>query len=158
MNLYEIKSCSMFLCIEDDPGTATLVLEHLENAGYDLTHVYDGESGLAETYIQQFDVVLIDYILPNMSGIEVIRSLHKDNEFSPATILVSGAADERLAVQAMKAGADDYVVKDVNGQYINLLVEVIGQGLKNRELKLVQNRLLRTHTNNGKDAVALYRR
>lgn len=130
------------LCIEDDAGTARLMREHLENLGYDLTHVYDGESGLAETYIRQFDVVLIDYMLPNMSGIEVIRRLHTDNEFPPATILVTGEGDERLAVQAMKAGADDYVVKDVKGQYINLLIEVIAQVLKNRDLQIVQHRLM----------------
>lgn len=130
------------LCIDDDPGTNELVRAHLESLGYEVTAVLDGESGLAESYIHPYDVILIDHLLPNMSGIEIIQKLHESNDFPPATIMVTGTGDEHIAVEAMRAGADDYVTKDVSGQYLHLLAEVIAQVLEKQDLRHRQHQML----------------
>ena len=66
------------------------------------------------------DVVALDPYMPGLSGIETLERIHAmDNH--PPVIVVTGAQDSRMAVAALKAGAFDYVVKDIQGEFIFLL-------------------------------------
>ncbi|QPC80612.1 response regulator [Phototrophicus methaneseepsis] len=130
------------LYIEDDAGAVELFRNYLKEFDCNLTHVFDGESGLAECYIHTYDVILIDNLLSGMSGIDVIEALHSVMEMPPAIIMVTGTGDEYIAVEAMKAGADDYIVKDSGRKYYDLLMKVINQVLEKRELRRIQRGLL----------------
>jgi len=129
------------LYIEDNLGMAELLRAHLEVRGFQVTLAESGESGLDLCAKEKFDVVLIDYALGELSGQEVVHQLVADDTSSPALIMVTGTGDEHIAVEAMKAGADDYVVKDVGGSYMLLLTEVIRKALNKRDLRRSQRHL-----------------
>lgn len=121
------------LCMEDNPGVARLFQRHLERAGYTVDLACDGHDGLAKLDASAYDVVIVDQQMPGMTGLDVIRSL-VDADALPPTVMVTGAGDEETAVAAMKLGAEDYLVKDVDGGYLRLLPSVIERVLAKRRL------------------------
>lgn len=109
------------LYIDDDEGLCTLVQRGLGREGMAVLTARDGESGLAElARHDDFDVVAVDLYLPDLSGIEILERINGMPEHPPV-IVVTGAQDSQTAVTALKAGAFDYVVKDVQGEFIFLL-------------------------------------
>ncbi len=139
---YFMEAPIRVLYIEDDPGAAELIRIHLEKFGYTVMVAADGESGLALCANNNFDVVLIDQTLPGMLGLNVLRELHRVYDFPPTSIMLTGTGHEQLAVDAMKSGADDYIVKDVTGAYFDLLESVIVRVLDNRNLRHNHERML----------------
>jgi diguanylate cyclase (GGDEF)-like protein/PAS domain S-box-containing protein len=119
------------LYVEDDPGLARLLQKRLGKAGYAVDIAADGQVGIAKYHADPYDVVLVDQSLPIHDGLEVI-SILGSNGTLPPTIMITGTGDERVAVEAMKLGADDYIVKDVDGGYLNLLPSVIEKALQQR--------------------------
>jgi len=122
------------LYMEDDMGLARLLQKRLEKAGFIVDLAPNGEEGL-EMYRQgDYDIIAVDQNMPVRSGVEVIRVLSSEDEIMPPTVMVTGTGDEQTAVQAMKLGAEDYIVKDVEGGYLELLPSVIEQVLQRRRL------------------------
>ena len=119
------------LYIEDDQGLARLFQKRLQRAGYEVGLAYDGEEGLARYDADSYDVVFVDQSMPGYDGLEVIRRMASCGPLPP-TIMVTGTGDERLAVEAMKLGASDYIVKDAEGGYLELLPSVIEKVLQQR--------------------------
>ena len=130
------------LYIEDDPGAAELLRQHLDEHECVVTWAGDGESGLVQARAMRFDIVLIDYTLPGMNGLDVLQQLRETTEILPATIMLTGTGDEQVAVDAMKSGADDYIVKDVQGIYLELLTQIIRRTLENWEMRRNQHLIL----------------
>ena len=109
------------LYIDDDEGLRRLVQRNLEREGIAVVCAADGETGLdILAGVRDFDVVAVDLYMPGLSGIEVTEHINKIPDHPPV-ILVTGAQDSRMAVAALKAGAFDYVLKDVQGEFIYLL-------------------------------------
>ena len=119
------------LYIEDDPGLARLVQKRLGKAGYTVDIASDGEAGIAKYHADSYDVVFVDQSLPVYDGLEVIRILGSNGSLPP-TIMITGTGNERVAVEAMKLGASDYIVKDVGTGYLELLPSVIEKVLDQR--------------------------
>ena len=117
------------LYMEDDPGLARLVQKKLERAGYVVDLARDGEEGLAMYAAGSYDVLAVDQAMPVHDGLEVIRTLASQGSLPP-TIMVTGTGSEKIAVEAIKLGARDYIVKDVDGGYLDLLPTVIEQALQ----------------------------
>lgn len=136
------------LYMEDDAGVARLLQKKLKRLGYLVDVAADGEAGLALYAAAPYDIVAVDQNMPVYNGLEVIRSLAEHDPL-PAIIMVTGAGDEKTAVEAMKLGARDYVVKDVTGGYIELLPSVIERVLRQQrvlEEKLQAEEALRQYT------------
>ena len=121
------------LYMEDNVGLARLLQKKLEQAGYVVDLAFDGEEGLAMYEAGSYDVLAVDQDMPVHSGIEVIRFLASQGSLPP-TIMVTGTGSEETAVKAMKLGAGDYIVKDVDGGYLELLPAVIEQVLHRQRL------------------------
>jgi signal transduction histidine kinase/DNA-binding response OmpR family regulator len=121
------------LYMEDDVGLARLLQKRLQQAGYIVDIAPDGEQGLAMYEDGNYDVVAVDQNMPVHSGLEVIRIM-ASQETLPPMIMVTGTGDEETAVEAMKLGAGDYIVKDVDGGYLELLPTVVEQVLHQRQL------------------------
>lgn len=121
------------LYMEDDEGIARLLQKRLHRLQYEVDIVTNGHEGLRRFAEDNHDVILIDYHMPGMNGLEVIRQLPKQED-PPAVIMLTGSGNEKIAVEALKLGATDYVVKDVDGTYIDLLPTVIEQSLRQRQL------------------------
>jgi PAS domain S-box-containing protein len=121
------------LYMEDDPGLARLFQRRLRRAGYAVDIASDGKEGLALYDQGSYDVVAVDQTMPVHSGLEVISILASRGPLPP-TIMVTGTGSEQIAVEAMKLGANDYVVKDVDGGYLDLLPTVIERVLQRQQL------------------------
>ncbi|MCC7446173.1 MAG: PAS domain S-box protein [Anaerolineae bacterium] len=121
------------LYMEDNEGTARLLQKRLSRAGYTVDIAATGGQGLALTAANAYDVILVDYKMPGLNGLQVIQRLLEQGQL-PAIIMLTGTGDEHIAVEALKLGATDYVVKDVEAVYLDLLPSIIEQGLKNRQL------------------------
>jgi diguanylate cyclase (GGDEF)-like protein/PAS domain S-box-containing protein len=121
------------LYIEDDLGLAELVRIKLKRENYQVTHVESGHQGLTLLHDQDFDVVLVDFYLPDMDGLEVLKAIHK---LKPKTtfIMISGINDMQLMVNAIKQGAEDFVLKDFEGAYLELLPRTLGKALLKQRL------------------------
>lgn len=115
--------------MEDDEGLAYLLSQKLKKAGYCVETASNGEEGLAKYARDNFDLLLVDYQMPVMGGMEVIKVMASKDCPSPV-IVVTGHGDEASAVQALKAGASDYVIKDTDGGFMDLLPAVIEKTLQ----------------------------
>ncbi len=121
------------LLMEDDLGLARLIRRKLERLGYRVDIARDGEEGLSMCAANSYDVLAVDQSMPIHDGLDVIRVLASSGS-PPPIIMVTGTGDEKIAVEAMKLGARDYIVKDVGGKYIELLPTVIDRLIQQQRL------------------------
>ena len=129
-----LKERVRILLMEDDAGLAHLCRKALERAGYAVDVAADGEEGLAMYDAALHDVVALDHAMPVYDGLEVIRRLSARGPLPPI-VMVTGAGNERTAVEAMKLGAYDYVVKDAEAVYLDLLPAVIDQAIRRQRVE-----------------------
>ncbi len=123
------------LYIDDDQGLRRLVERGLGRQGITVVGAPDGESGLAALATNDdIDVVAADLYMPGLSGIETIERINAMPNHPPV-IVVTGAQDSRMAVAALKAGAFDYVVKDVQGEFIFLLKNALSSAVDAMRLR-----------------------
>jgi len=121
------------LYMEDDPGLGRLVQKRLEHVGYATDVALNGEEGLARYKAGAYDVVIVDQEMPIYSGLKVIQIMASKRELPP-TIMLTGSGSEETAVEAMKLGAGDYIVKDMAGGYLDLLPPVVERVLSQHRL------------------------
>lgn len=126
------------LYMEDEPLTARVVQRRLELAGFVVDIAKDGREGLEKCREQNFVVVLVDKNMPLHDGLDVIKTLAEEN--GPASIMLTGTGDELSAVEALKSGASDYIVKDPGGLYLELLPVVIEQVIHERNVAEAKRR------------------
>jgi PAS domain S-box-containing protein len=112
-----------------------------------LSEAETGREGLQLAHAQKPDCVLLDYHLPDLNGLEFLAELRNDlGEIPVPVMMLTGADNASVAVEAMKRGAQDYLVKDVNRQYLELLPAVIQRVLRERrtlmEKKQVEENLI----------------
>src|SRR5690348_4125740 len=101
------------LLLEDNPRDADLSIRKLAAAGFYFTPVTARSSKEFKQFLekQSYDLILGDYRLPDWNGLEAVRWLRSSGILIPF-ILVTGALGDELAIDCIKAGADDYVLKD----------------------------------------------
>jgi DNA-binding response OmpR family regulator len=98
------------LVVEDDPKMRTGLRDNLEFEGYDVEVVGDGKSGLEKAMQGEFDLLLLDVMLPQMSGFDVLKTLRERGSRVPA-IMLTAKGEEIDKVLGLELGADDYVTK-----------------------------------------------
>ena len=100
------------LLVEDDPSLIELVRYNLEAADFDVAVEMDGDGGLMAIRERDFDLVILDWMMPNMSGIEVVRQIRRMNDKrATPVIMLTARGEETDKIRGLDAGADDYVVK-----------------------------------------------
>jgi len=102
------------LCVEDtedDYEAVRLSLDRHLEAEVAVVHAATGREGLNAMRRQAYDVVVLDYLLPDMDGLEVLEIMKREGVELPV-IMLTGKGDEQVAVAAMKQGIHDYIVKD----------------------------------------------
>ncbi len=98
------------LVIEDDPGVASFILGGLRESGHTVDHSADGKDGLFLATTGDYDVLIVDRMLPNVDGLTIVRTLRASDITTPALILSAlGEVDDK--VKGLRAGADDYIGK-----------------------------------------------
>lgn len=122
------------LYIDDDPGLARLVQKTLQARGFEVDFALSGAAGLERLLTEQFDIVGLDHHMPGQTGLEILPRI-RELPNAPPVIYVTGSEDSRVAVAALKAGAIDYVWKDVQGHFRELLTEAIVIALEKERLR-----------------------
>src|SRR5690606_10615471 len=105
-----------------------------EQSGFEVTGVSNGAEGLDLLHEQHFDAAIVDHEMPIMTGLEVISAAQSSGAMPPI-IMITGAGSEEIAVQAMRMGAGDYLVKDTNLLYLKLLPSAIERLIREQDLK-----------------------
>ena len=99
--------------LEDDPDQAALIERWLADAEHSVDGFADASSFLRAVKHDSFDLYLLDWVLPDLSGIEVLKKLRGEmSDFTPA-LIVTAKDEEQSIVRGLETGADDYVVKPV---------------------------------------------
>jgi two-component sensor histidine kinase len=127
------------LYVDDDPALARLVQRSLERRGFSVRHATSGEEGLATVEAGGVDVVALDHHLPDQTGLSLLPRI-KQLPDAPPVIYVTGSDDINVAVSALKEGAADYVFKDTEGQFRELLGSSIEAALRQEQLRREKER------------------
>ncbi|MBR3062661.1 MAG: response regulator transcription factor [Exiguobacterium sp.] len=98
------------LVVEDDSKIARLLELELKHAGYAVMVATDGRTGLERALADDVDLVLLDVMLPQMSGLEVVRRLKEERPLLPV-LMVTARGDRYDKVSGLDLGADDYITK-----------------------------------------------
>jgi two-component system NtrC family sensor kinase len=120
------KPCTI-LVVEDDEGLTRLIEKSLKKAGYDVGVVPNGALAVDWVVNNSVDLMLLDYKLPDMSARQIVEAL-KERKIEIPFIIMTGHGDEKIAVEMMKSGAKDYIVKE--GGFLEILPHVIKLNLK----------------------------
>jgi two-component system response regulator ResD len=99
------------LVVEDEPAIADVVARYLRRAGYETAVAATGQRALARALAARPDVVVLDLMLPDIDGLEVMRRLRRANGRHGAIILLTARGEESDRIVGLRLGADDYVVK-----------------------------------------------
>ncbi len=98
------------LLIEDDPDTAAYVIKGLEEEGHIIDHMADGRDGIAQAMAEEYEVLIVDRMLPGLEGLSIVKTLRAAGRKVPILFLTAlGGVDDR--VDGLDAGGDDYLVK-----------------------------------------------
>ncbi len=98
------------LLIEDDPHIPKMLEIHFRDLGYQLHHELDGAEGLREALDSDYDLVILDIMLPGMDGLEVCRRLRAEKKSLPV-LMLTARVEELDRVLGLETGADDYLTK-----------------------------------------------
>ncbi len=112
------------LLVEDDPTLRQALAFSLSREGYEVATAADGEGALEAARGERVDLILLDVMLPEMSGIEVLRVLRGEGVTTPVIIL-SAKGDEIDRVVGLKVGADDYVAKPFSRPELLARIEAV---------------------------------
>ena len=113
------------LIIEDDREAAGWLVKGLKEAGHVADHAADGEEGLQMARDGDYDVLIVDRMMPKMDGLTVVRTLREEGDTTPALFL-SALGDVDARVEGLRAGGDDYLAKPY--AFAELLARVEGLG------------------------------
>jgi CheY-like chemotaxis protein len=102
------------LFVEDDRPIAEMYARILEREGYKVEFAYNGAEGLKKAHAQHYDLILLDIMMPEKTGIEVLHDLRGDDGHgNPNTkiLILTNLAQDKTSQEALKAQADGYIIK-----------------------------------------------
>lgn len=112
------------LVVEDDADILTLIVHKLEQAGHDVTARTDGPAGLATAREIHPELIVLDWMVPGMNGLEICEAIRQDPAISVTPIMMLTAKAQAVDIEtAQQAGADDFIVKPFSSR---VLVQRVG--------------------------------
>ena len=118
---------ALILLIEDNHDIAAMVGEHLEHEGYEVDYAGDGVTGLHLAVTQEFDVIILDLMLPGMDGLDVCRKLRSEAGKSTPLLMLTARDTLEDKVAGLDAGADDYLVKPVEFKELEAVIRSVAR-------------------------------
>lgn len=111
------------LVVEDDADILALVTHKLRQAGHEVTSEIDGQAGLASARATRPDLIVMDWMMPRLSGLEVCEEIRRDTSIAHTRILMLTAKAQEIDIErAFAAGADEYILKPFSSR--ELIVRV----------------------------------
>lgn len=147
----------LILIVEDDEELAAYIRASLESAGHATVHAADGHDALTKAQRSDFDLLILDRMLPKLDGIGVVAALRRDGVDVPVLMLTArGSIEDR--VTGLRSGADDYLTKPFAFAELLARVEALGRRPRSPDRASVAvtgtirlDRLNRTVTRGGRD-------
>ncbi|MEX1042805.1 MAG: response regulator transcription factor [Pirellulaceae bacterium] len=115
---------STILTIEDDNAIRRGIVDALTHSGYRVLEAANGKLGLELAKSASFDLLLLDLVLPDLSGLEILRDIRR-HDSNQSVIILTAMGQEEDRVQGLKLGADDYVVKPFSVRELIARVEAV---------------------------------
>jgi len=128
------RSMPRVLYIDDDEGLCRVVKRDLERNGYSVDLAHDGMSGLAKIEAERYDAVILDHHMPGRDGLSILAEISRGEDPAPV-VYVTGEAESKIAVAALKAGAADYVIKEASADFLPLLRAGLAGAIEQREIR-----------------------
>jgi DNA-binding response OmpR family regulator len=120
------------LLVEDDPTLSYVIKDSLNKNHFDVVHCPDGETGWTQFMKHNFDICLLDVMLPKKDGMSLAHQIREKNETIPILLLTSKSMDDDK-IAGLKSGADDYITKPFNMQELLLRLDVFLRRTKKKE-------------------------
>lgn len=118
-----VNSVAKILIVDDEERIRRLLKLYLTKEGYYTQEAEDGHSAIEKIQTEEFDLVLLDIMLPGMSGLEVVTEVRKTSEIP--VLMITARGEENHRVEGLLAGADDYIVKPFSPREVMLRVAAI---------------------------------
>ncbi len=116
----ELENAAMILVVDDNASTRELLAQQLQRKGYTVLEADGGKSCIETMRRALPDLVLLDLLMPDMNGYEVLQAVREDEQLRRIPVVViSGVQDEEGAIHCIDAGASDYLIKPVNATLLN---------------------------------------
>jgi len=121
------------LIIEDDKAILMGLKDDLEFEGYKVSIAFDGKQGLKQAMDQEFQLIVLDILLPKLNGFEVCKKLREANVNTPILMLTAARTEEMDKVMGLELGADDYVTKPIGSRELVARVKAILRRTRQKE-------------------------
>ena len=121
------------LIIEDDKAILMGLKDDLEFEGYKVSIAFDGKQGLKQAMAQEFQLIVLDILLPELNGFEVCKKLREAKINTPILMLTAAKTDEMDKVMGLELGADDYVTKPIGSREMVARVKAILRRVNQKE-------------------------
>ena len=116
------------LVIDDDNDILEFIRYNLAREGYRVTCVTNGEQALVRAMTEEYDLLLLDLLLPGKDGLSVLRELKQTKKKSPPVIIISAKGEDSEIATGLQAGADDYITKPFNIRIMLVKIKKILRG------------------------------
>ena len=123
------------LYVDDDVVLGRLVSRDLVRNGFAVMSATDGNTAIALLKTTEFDLVVLDHYMPEQDGLDILAQISREIPQPPPIVYLTGSQDGHVAVAALKAGAADYVIKSVDGDFLDLLRTAIHQAIEQKRLR-----------------------
>jgi len=120
------------LIIEDDRELVDLLTLHLEAEGYEITPAFDGDAGLTAFHSGPWALVLLDWMLPSLSGLDVLREIRAQDSRTPV-LMLTARGEEADKVLGLELGCDDYMTKPFSLRELVARVKVLRRRIERAE-------------------------
>ncbi|MEZ5496602.1 MAG: response regulator transcription factor [Gammaproteobacteria bacterium] len=126
------------LVIEDNTDIAANIVDYFEDKGHILDYAADGITGLHFAVTHDFDVIILDLMLPGMDGLEICKKLRHDTDKNTPVLMLTARDTLEQKLQGFDSGADDYMVKPFALQELEARVTVLANRRNNNSKKVLQ--------------------
>ena len=120
------ENMNKLLIIEDDISINKILCHELNNKGYQVDSLYDGKDACDQILNNDYDLILVDWMLPYKDGVEIIKEC-RDNGYIKPMIILTARSDQDDIIKGLESGADDYLMKPFHA---NILIARIGAHLR----------------------------
>jgi len=134
-----MKNTIKILLIEDDKNLSTILQEFLEVKGYSVTSAFNGEEGFVAYQKNEYDLCILDIMMPKMDGFTLAKKIQDFNPQTPFLFLSAKVMIEDK-LKGLKLGADDYITKPFSMEELLLRIKVILKRSNSSEIEIIQSK------------------
>ncbi len=134
------RNHSSILVVDDNISTANSLVTVLNGAGFVAEPAYNGYDALRKVSVSEYDIVISDFEMPGMNGLELFQHIHNDGSTDIAAILLTGQLEQEFILKAIRMGVTDFLIKPVDSQH---LIKTVQSLLEKRKDKWVYHEVSR---------------